>query len=198
MSPDPSPAADAWRRLVEGNQRFVAHRSDAARDADRRWEQAARQTPFAMFLACADSRVAPELIFDQGIGDLFCVRVAGNTAESDVVLGSLEFALAAFHCPLLVVLGHSDCAAVTASLDVVRGKSAPAGTVEAVVEPIVPAVRRALDGGGSSEALVEENVRAQTAGVLRSSIVSDGVRDGRLDVMGAVYDVRTGTVTPVT
>jgi carbonic anhydrase len=198
MNPDPSPAADAWRRLVEGNQRFVAHRSDAARDADRRREQAARQMPFAMFLACADSRVAPELIFDQGIGDLFCVRVAGNTAESDVVLGSLELALAAFHCPLLVVLGHNDCGAVKASLDLVRGKSVPAGTVEAVVEPIVPAVLRALDGGGSSEALVEENVRAQTAGVLRSSIVSDGVREGRLDVMGAIYDVRTGTVTPVT
>ncbi|HEY6426164.1 MAG TPA: carbonic anhydrase, partial [Acidimicrobiales bacterium] len=78
------------------------------------------------------------------------------------------------------------------------GKSAPAGTVEAVVEPILPAVRRALESGGSSAALVEENVRGQTAGVLRSSIVSDGVRAGRLDVMGAIYDVRTGTVTPVT
>jgi len=198
MNPDPSPTADAWRRLLEGNQRFVAQRSDAARDADRRREQAARQMPFAVLLACADSRVAPELIFDQGIGDLFCVRVAGNTAESDVVLGSLEFALVAFDCPLLVVLGHSDCGAVKAALDLVRGESAPDGTVEAIVEPIVPAVRRALDGGGLGEALVRENVRAQTAAMLRSSIVSDGVRDGRLDVVGAIYDVTTGTVTPVT
>jgi carbonic anhydrase len=198
VNPDPSPAADAWRRLVEGNQRFVAQRSAAARDADRRREQAAQQTPFAVLLACSDSRVAPELVFDQGIGDLFCVRVAGNTAESDVVLGSLEFALVAFDCPLLVVLGHSDCGAVQASLDLVRGESAVAGTVKAVVEPILPAVRRALGSGGSVDALVEENVRDQTAGLLRSSIVSDGVRDGRLDVVGAIYDVTTGTVIPVT
>ncbi len=105
---------EALERLLEGNARFVADRK-LDHDTLRREELAAGQNPFAVIIGCADSRVPPEVVFDQGLGELFVVRVAGNTAADPLVVGSVEFALTNLGCPLVVVLGHQGCGAVAGS-----------------------------------------------------------------------------------
>jgi len=153
-------ADEALRRLLDGNERYAIGRAEAPRrDEQRRTEQARGQTPFAVILGCADSRVPPEIVFDQGIGDLFTIRVAGNTAADDVTLGSIEFAVDVLACPLLLVLGHEKCGAVSAALEaVVEGKH-PGGHLDALVRPIMPV----LGSERSLDAAVSENVRRQVA-----------------------------------
>jgi carbonic anhydrase len=112
---------DALARLMDGNARFASDKPlNQGRDTVRRTEQAAGQTPFAIILGCSDSRVQPEIVFDQGIGDLFLVRVAGNTASVPVVVGSIEYAAVTFGCPLLMVLGHDQRGAVKAAIDTAK------------------------------------------------------------------------------
>jgi len=178
-------ADEALARLIEGNQRYAAGRVEGAgRDEGRRRQQAEGQTPFAVILGCADSRVAPELVFDQGIGDLFVVRVAGNTAADDVTLGSLEFAVSVLHCPLLVVLGHENCGAVKATVDAVVKGERPAGHLAALVDPILPAVH-----GRDLDAAVKENVRRQVAKLAETFAATTvvgaeyGLHDGRVELV---------------
>src|SRR5574342_16360 len=118
------PAREALERLREGNRRFVseAGRSDAITNQARRHELATGQEPFAIILGCSDSRVPAEIVFDQGLGDLFVIRVAGNIVASSQV-GSVEFAAARFGTPLVVVLGHSACGAVLATLEELQGRA---------------------------------------------------------------------------
>ena len=138
----------ALARILQGNERYVNGRAEGAgRDEGRRKEQADGQTPFAVILGCADSRVPPEILFDEGIGDLFVVRVAGNTAADDVTLGSLEFGIAVLGCPLLVVLGHEQCGAVKAALEVVAEGRQVGGHLGSLVRPIVPVCVAAWEAG---------------------------------------------------
>ena len=134
----------ALQRLLDGNRRYVIHQHGASPLANRnlRLRTARRQTPFAVVLACSDSRVPPELIFDQRLGDLFVVRVAGNVVDP-VVLGSVEYAVLNLGTPLVLVLGHTKCGAVTAALD--PGK-VPEGNLGAIVEAIRPAVEKVREG----------------------------------------------------
>ncbi|QDU23697.1 carbonic anhydrase [Urbifossiella limnaea] len=186
----PSPA-EALALLYAGNERFAAGRPAAPhRDLSRLRAVAPAQKPFAAFLGCADSRVPVEIVFDQGFGDLFVTRIAGNVSTPEVT-ASLEFATEVLGAKVLFVLGHTACGAVTAA---VRAEPVP-GSISSLFYHIRPAVRTA---GGDVEAAVRENVRNQMD-VLReaSPVIARLVRGGRLDVAGGVYDISTGRVSPV-
>ncbi|MBV8981507.1 MAG: carbonic anhydrase [Acidimicrobiia bacterium] len=178
---------EAIERLRAGNQRFASGATEAPRrDARRRSEQAEGQTPFAVILGCADSRVPPEILFDQGIGDLFPVRVAGNVAVEDITLGSIEFGVAVLGCPLLMVLGHESCGAVKGAVEGVGGRY-----LGPLVAPIVPAVDAVRDTAEDIvAAAVDENVRRQVRAL--SEIFPD------VTVVGARYELRTGQVELLT
>ena len=179
--------------LTAGNAHHVAHRYQHPHEtAERQRELASSQSPHAEILSCADSRVPPELIFDQGLGDLFIIRVAGNVV-SDTELGSLEYGAEHLHVPLLVVLGHQHCGAVTAA---VEGGEAE-GHIAALVNLLRPAVEKTRGMSGDH---VENAVTANVEMVvkqLRTStpVLAELVTHGKLKVVGAVYSLDTGKVT---
>jgi carbonic anhydrase len=166
---------------------------------ERRAQVAPCQQPLAAILSCADSRVPPELVFDQGLGDLFVIRVAGNTAD-DVALGSLEYAVEHLGVRLVMVLGHERCGAVQAAHDLVtKGEQLP-GHIAALVVTIVPAVQAAQTMSGDVvDNAVTANVRMVTAQVRTTvPILSSHVQKGALNVVGARYDLESGAVTLIT
>lgn len=185
----PASPDEALARLVEGNARFVRDEVRAPhRDLARLREVEPKQTPFAAFLGCADSRVPIELVFDQGFGDLFPVRVAGNIVSPEVI-GSLEFGCAVLGAQVLVVLGHSKCGAVKATME---GGAVP-GQISVLYQHIQPAVDAAH---GDLERAIRENVRNQVTLLRRSSPVLAGlVKDGTLRIVGAVCSLASGQVT---
>jgi carbonic anhydrase len=180
--------SDPWKALEEGNRRFLDGKLDDRKDKCRLACTSGTQKPFAVVLTCADSRVAPEVLFDQRIGDLFVVRVAGNVATDEAV-GSIEYAVDHLHTPtMIVVLGHEKCGAVDA---VLQGEPAP-GMVPSVLNRIYPAVQGI--GKEDLDKAIRANV-ALTARVLpRYSAV---IRSHKTPVVGAVYSVQTGRVTRV-
>jgi carbonic anhydrase len=149
-------------------------------------EVASKQTPFAAFLGCADSRVPIEIVFDQGFGDLFPVRVAGNVVTPEVT-ASLEFGTLVLGARVLFVLGHSSCGAVAATM---KGEAVP-GQISSLSMHIAPAVEAA---GGSVDAAIAENVRLQMRLIRRSPVVAQLAREGKLLVVGGVYDLASGRV----
>lgn len=196
----PSVSADeALRRLVEGNARF-AHDIDhmTIRDVKRRGELASGQHPFAIVLSCADSRVPPELVFDQELGDLFVVRVAGNTPD-DAIVGSMEYALEHLGSRLIVVMGHTKCGAVKAAVDTAKaGKDASSlsGHLPAIVAQIMPAVAETKDAPGDAvRAAAIRNVQ-RTVASLRACgpTITEYIASKGTKVIGAIYDLETGTV----
>jgi carbonic anhydrase len=188
--------ADALRLLMEGNERFITgERRHPNQDADRRTAVAPAQRPFAMLFGCSDSRLAAEIIFDRGLGDLFVVRTAGHVVGPEV-LGSIEYAVDALDTPLIAVLGHDSCGAIGAALDVVRTGDVPGGYVRDVVERVMlsllPVRERAL---ADPEVAVSEHVR-YTVELLtqRSSLIAQRLADGRLGVVGLAYHLADGGV----
>lgn len=182
---------EALDLLYAGNKRFADGKPQAPhRDLARLKEVAPLQKPFAAFLGCADSRVPIEIVFDQGFGDLFVTRIAGNVSTPEIT-GSLEFGAVALGAKVLFVLGHTNCGAVTAA---VKADDVP-GQISSLFYHIRPAVRVAK---GDVAAAVKENVRNQID-VLReaSPVISRLVKQGKLVVSGGVYDLSTGTVSPV-
>ena len=179
--------------LKTGNKHHVAHRYQHPHETlDRQRQLVSGQHPHAEILSCSDSRVPPEIVFDQGLGDLFIIRVAGNVA-SDVEIGSLEYGAEHLHIPLLVVLGHESCGAVTAA---VQG-GPPEGHIAALVDLIRPAVEKTHGMPGDPVAnAVRMNVE-MIVKQLRSStpILSELVAHGKLRIVGAVYSIETGSVT---
>jgi carbonic anhydrase len=179
--------------LKSGNEHHVANRYRHPHEGlDRRRQLTTGQHPHAEILSCSDSRVPPEIVFDQGLGDLFIVRVAGNVA-TDTEIGSLEYGAEHLHVPLLVVLGHESCGAVTAAVE----DGSPEGHIAALVSLIKPAVEKTH---GMSGDRVSNAVRMNVELVvkqLRSStpILSELVAHGKLKIVGAVYSIQTGTVT---
>jgi len=192
----PSTPAQAWAALRAGNARFAAGASSSADTGpDRRAELAAGQRPFALVFGCSDSRVAAELVFDQGLGDLFVVRTAGHVIDSGV-LGSVEFGIGVLGIPLVVVLGHEDCGAVGATVQALDDGVMPGGYVRDVVERVMPSVLTARRAGVTSvEGILAEHVH-HTARLLaeRSVVVADAVASGRCAVVGATYSLREGQV----
>lgn len=183
---------EALSRLMAGNQRFVAERlTHPNQTAECRTRVAKGQHPFAIILGCSDSRVPPEVIFDQGLGDLFTVRVAGNIAEP-ATIGSMEYAAEHLGAKLIMVLGHSKCGAVEAAL---QGGEQP-GHIGYLVAAIKPAVERAKNMPGDP---LDNAVRANVQLVveqLKSSdpILSHLVKDGKIKIVGARYDLESGKV----
>jgi len=198
-APSVTPVA-ALERLVAGNRRFVQDRRvHPDQDAARRIALAEAQRPFATILACSDSRVPPELIFDQGLGDLFVVRVAGNVVD-DTVLASVEYSVIHLGCPLVMVLGHERCGAVTATLQALDGKPAPEdkGThIGALATLISPAVRAAASQPADRlEAAIVINAERSAASILAGSPpLLARARSGGLQVIAARYELKTGAVS---
>ncbi len=188
---NPETPDEALAILREGNQRFIAGKSlSVHRDLERVKEVAPKQTPFAAFLGCADSRVPIEIVFDQGFGDLFVTRIAGNVATSENI-GSLEFGTLLLGAKVLYVLGHTNCGAVSATL---QGTEVP-GQISGLFQHIRPAVRAAK---GNLAKSVEENVRLQASVLSESSpVLARLIREKKLIVAGGVYDLQTGIVSPV-
>lgn len=197
------PAREALERLREGNRRFVADtgRRDTLASQTRRTALTAGQEPFAIILGCSDSRVPAEFVFDQGLGDLFVIRVAGNIVAPSQV-GSVEFAAARYGTRLAVVLGHSQCGAILATLEELRRPSADQSrNLRSIVDRIRPSVVALLatEGGHAPDALVRQAVRANirgSAGHLRhgSDVLEQLIQSAGLLVVGAEYSLETGVV----
>lgn len=196
-------ADDALLELREGNRRFVCGEIDADSMARRvhRADLSHGQSPFAIVLACSDSRVPLEMVFDQGFGDLFVIRVAGNVVAPPQ-LGSIEFAATQFGTPLVVVLGHTGCGAVAATLDELRGAGAnPSPNLRSIIDQIRPAAAPVLEAQDSDddEMLLRDAVRANilaSADKLTDSseILEKLVDNGELMITGAEYSLETGEV----
>lgn len=195
-------ALEAIERLKEGNRRFVAgRRRSGAVSPNRRMRLTDGQNPFAAILGCSDSRVPAELVFDQGLGDLFVVRVAGNVAAPSQV-GSVEFAADKFGIELVVVLGHTRCGAVEATLEELDHPAGnPSANLGAILNRIRPAVRSLPDMAPDADhdtlarQAVRANVRSQVAVLTQGSeMLGRLVETGRLTVVGAEYDLATGEV----
>ena len=197
------PAQEALERLREGNRRFVAEvrDSDAPTGQTRRREVAASQEPFAIILGCSDSRVPAEIVFDQGLGDLFVIRVAGNIVAPSQV-GSVEFAAERFHTRLVIVLGHSQCGAIEATLEELRRPSRDQSkNLHSIVDRIRPSVEPllatelALHHDTLVPLAVRANIRA-SANHLRhgSEILEQLIQNEGLLVVGAEYSLETGIV----
>ena len=193
---DEGPSAkEIWASLVEGNERFVAGKPHTFQQISFRRDLAKGQHPQAIILGCSDSRLSPELIFDQNMGDLFVVRTAGNVADP-VALGSMEYAAEHLKAKVLIVLGHESCGAVAAA---VSGADMPTKNLTAIVSKIQPAFEKskacALGSKGGSEC-VELNVEQSAKDVLaKSPILREKEEAGELTVIRAVYHLETGEVT---
>ncbi len=189
-------ADDALRRLVDGNARFVASTNVHPNlDVQRRLQVRQGQTPFAIILGCSDSRVPADLVFDTGLGDLFVVRVAGNVTD-DVVIGSIEYAVDHLGTNLVLVLGHEKCGAVDAALHAAESHDPVPGHINSLVEAIEPAIRELHSATDNRlDEAVRANVRYVTQRLRHAHpILSKAVEDGKLNVVGAYYDLETGQV----
>jgi carbonic anhydrase len=193
-----APSADtAFERLVAGNRRFVAGKSEHPSDTvQRRDELRESQHPFAIVLACADSRVAPELIFDQGLGDIFVVRVAGNVTDPAIV-GSVSYAVHHLHAPLVVVLGHQGCGAVKAALMPASDLAKEPEEIQSLVHYVQPALKDlspSLAGNDRLRAAIAANVRRSVSQLEEASAIKEAVTEQHLKVIGGVYSLDSGKV----
>jgi carbonic anhydrase len=196
----PGTPAQALAELVAGNLRFVTGtRIHPHQDAEHRAALAGVQTPFAVVFGCSDSRLAAEIIFDRGLGDLFVVRTAGHTTGPQV-LGSIEYAVTLLHTPLVVVLGHNSCGAVTAARDTAVLGTSPAGHVRALVEGVLPSVRAAAAQGVEDiDGIVEVHIRRTVEQLCReSAALAEAVHAGRCAVVGMSYQLGAGRARVLT
>jgi len=196
----PIDAEEAVKRLLVGNRRYIAGNNSANhRTAKRRTEVSKVQNPFAIIVGCSDSRVPPEILFDQGIGDLFVVRSAGNVID-DIAIGSIEYAVEHLGVQLIMVLGHERCGAVDATL---KGGEV-GGKLKSVVDAIKPAVEKAkIKAKGQTShgcdllcLSVKSNARMVAEKIRKSSpILTDAIENGMLSVVGAYYELNSGVVS---
>lgn len=189
----------AWRRLREGNERFVnGESSHPNQDASRRSSLVENQHPFAVIFGCSDSRLAAEIIFDLGLGDAFVVRTAGQVID-DAVLGSLEYSISVLGVPLIVVLGHDSCGAVSATKSAVDTGQMPVGFMRDLVERITPSVLTSMrnDRHGINDMVVEHTKQTSQRLVDSSRVISDAVEKGRAAVIGLQYSLVEGRANVV-
>lgn len=189
--PTPATPDEAIAVLMEGNTRFSS-RTPQIRDTaeiEEVWTTgiAKTQEPFAMVLGCADSRLAPELIFDQFVGDIFVVREAGNIAHSPTNIGSLEYGQAVLHAKALVVLGHSDCGAVNAAFQ----RDAPGANIQSIVDAIKPGIA----GAATLDDAIARNVGAVIEHIRTNSpLLADAEKSDAFTIVGGIYDIKTARV----
>ncbi|HTI03314.1 MAG TPA: carbonic anhydrase [Acidisoma sp.] len=190
---------DALKVLMEGNARYIANATENRDYSAGRAARAAAQYPIAGLLSCADSRVAPELVFDQGPGELFVVRVAGNFVSTDG-LASLEYGVQILGLPLIMVLGHSGCGAVAATIKVLKEGTQLPGHLPALVSAIRPAIDMAEKAKAADPlaAAITQNVRYNVARLHKATpIIAEAAATGRIKIIGGVYDIGTGRVSLV-
>jgi len=205
----------AWAALHEGNDRFVRGEMEhPSQDVGRRSELRGAQRPFAVVFGCSDSRVAAEIVFDRGLGDLFVVRTAGHVVDTTVI-GSIEYGVQELGAPLVIVLGHDSCGAVGAAAHALATGEMPGGFVRAIVDRVIPSIVGLPDGPGEGSArddqaqrgslqspephvLGREHVR-HTVRMLQgySAVLRDAIGKGRCAVVGAEYTLAEGRVRPV-
>ena len=189
-------AEQALQRLLEGNQRYATEQAEHPNvSMGRRAEVAAGQQPFAIVLSCSDSRVPPELIFDQGLGDLFVARTAGHVIDN-AILGSVEYACSEFNVPLVMVLGHSRCGAVHATLESVEKFQPASDLIRAIVEEIRPAVEKVRwQSGDRIDLAVRAHVELTVNRIRKLPYLANMLLEkGHPKVVGARYDIVTGWV----
>ncbi len=186
----------AWKALKEGNERFVAGKPEhPSQSIEHRASLAAAQKPTAVLFGCADSRVAAEIIFDQGLGNMFVVRTAGHVIDRSV-LGSIEYAITVLKVPLIVVLGHDSCGAVAATLSALDDGAIPGGYVRDVVELVMPSILLGRRDGLTRVDEFEARHVAETGNQLlsRSTAIADAVNAGDLAIVGLTYQLADGKV----
>ncbi|ANN17206.1 carbonic anhydrase [Amycolatopsis orientalis] len=192
--------SEAFDLLLAGNRRFVAGTPEHPnQDAARRAETAPGQRPFAALFGCSDSRLAAEIIFDRGLGDLFVIRTAGHVAGAEV-LGSIEYAVSVLDCPLVVVLGHDSCGAVAATRAALTDGLGTNGFVRDVIERVTPSVLAARAAGLSEDDdIIAEHIR-QTVDLLtdRSRLLADKIASGQTAIAGLSYRLADGSARVVT
>lgn len=189
--------AQAWMALKQGNERFVAGRPEhPSQSIEHRASLAVAQRPTAVLFGCADSRVAAEIIFDQGLGDMFVVRTAGQVIDS-AVLGSIEYAVTVLDVPLIAVLGHDSCGAVQATLDALNEGKVPGGFVRDIVERVTPSIMLGRREGLTrvDEFETRHVIETGTQLLARSSAIADRVERGELAIVGLTYRLADGRVT---
>lgn len=194
-SMDANTPAEAWAVLREGNERFVRGESiHPSQGVSTRTELAEiGQNPGVVLFGCADSRVAAEIIFDQGLGDMFVVRTAGHVIDSSV-LGSIEYAVEVLDCKLIVILGHDSCGAVAATLAALDNLELPRGYIRDLVERVAPSVLLARREGLTRVDEIEARHVTETGAVLiqRSKIISEKIKAGTLAIAGLTYELAEG------
>jgi carbonic anhydrase len=197
----PMSSEEALKELMAGNKRFVQSIKDSCvqRTPDRRMEVAEGQHPFAVILACADSRVSPEIIFDQWIGDLFVVRVAGNIVSpaNYGILGSIEYGVKALGANLIMVLGHSKCGAVEGAMKALQAGTTYPGSIEDIIQTIKPSVEKVQrESGDLLQNAILENVRLGISTLNHlDPVIAPMVKAGKVKVVGGTYDLVSGEVT---
>ena len=196
--PNTSPVT-AWKALKEGNERFVAGSPQhPSQSVAHRASLATGQKPTTVVFGCADSRVAAELIFDQGLGDMFVVRTAGQVIDS-AVLGSIEFAVTVLNVPLIVIIGHDSCGAVKAAVGALDEGAIPGGFVRDIVERVAPSILMARrEGLTRVDEFEERHVRETLAQLMvRSAAIAQRVAEGTLAIAGVTYHLADGRVALV-
>jgi carbonic anhydrase len=193
------PPSKALELLLQGNERWVKGRPSHPRQtAAHRHALRHRQQPFATVVSCVDSRVAPEIVFDRGIGELAVIRTGAQVLDEGVVLGSVEFCPEQLATPLILVMGHQRCGAVTAAIEVIQTGATAAGHVQAIVDALRPAYAAALEQPGD---LVENMVRAQTRLAVEqlrgNSLIKKRISQRKLWVIGGYYALDTGAVSVI-
>ncbi|MGO4856864.1 carbonic anhydrase [Arthrobacter sp. 2MCAF14] len=186
--------SEAWHRLIEGNERFVSGSAlHPNQGASRRSELVNTQNPFAVIFGCSDSRLAAEIIFDLGLGDAFVVRTAGHVLD-DAVLGSLEYSVSVLNVPLIVVLGHDSCGAVTATKDAVETGQMPPRFIRDLVERITPSVLTSLrEDKTEVNDMVVEHAKQTVDRLLESSqVIASAVKDSSTAVIAVAYRLEEG------
>jgi carbonic anhydrase len=186
----------ALRRLLDGNARYASNKLDAKDFSVGRAARAKAQYPIAAILSCADSRVAPELVFDQGPGDLFVVRVAGNYLSSES-LASLEYAVGVLKVPLIMVLGHTECGAIKATISEIKQPAPLPGHIWDIVDAVRPGIDKVVQAGGDNMLgnAIGANVDYNASRVASAQpVISEAVKQGNVRVVGAVYELATGKV----
>lgn len=205
MSAGPGTPAAAWAALRDGNDRFVRGAMlHPSQDAGRRTEVAAAQFPFAVIFGCSDSRVAAEIIFDQGLGDVFVVRTAGHVVDTTVV-GSIEYGVDVLGAPLVVVLGHDGCGAVAAANEALVTGVMPRGFVRAIVDRVIPSIVTRPDERQDGDVhiaekavLLREHVRSTVQMIRGYSVtLATAVDEGRCAIVGLEYALADGRVEVV-
>lgn len=194
ITPRPRTPSEAWAELTAGNERFVTGSPQHPnQDAAYRDQLVQGQNPFATFFGCADSRVAAEVIFDQGLGDLFVIRTAGHVLGPSV-LGSMEFGLSTLGIPLIVVLGHDSCGAIRATISAVEEGAMPPGYLRDLVERVLPSYLVARAAGPATPDAVEAVHVVETVNLIaaRSHVIAEAIKDNRMAIVGLTYALVDG------